>query len=504
MNRINSIMLMCGGIFLLASCSQDDIMPEPQNKEKPIEFRAGVTSRADGDFDYSDASNLGTIYVTGYVGSHMVPDGQTTPPEPYFENSAFRRESGNNFTSSKNYNWPGSESTIEFFAYAPSLDDMRNAAYTQLNPNDIDAYRRDTANYNRQMTFFNMCTEDKSGSLDPVTGSSTFQGVTLSRGYKLGRFYVATNIAKQVDFITAHASGKSPKEGENVGMELNFKHQLANVELYAFSGNPKYNIEIAGVRIGRPYTGNAIFNFCSEDGKLSAADGGKWGIATNPQRLACEYIYGKDDEIQRLGTFANTQGTPQDVHNTKEFATNIMGLGGNAMVLPTKNNAWKGVQNRWISPTNPNNKGNVAPNAWSAEGDGDMYFSVLVRVTLKETGMQIYPYFNNNVMNVVYLAKNKTNNIIAGRVGKNDVVPETQEKMEFGWVSVPVSVDWKRGYKYTYYLDFTEGVGVQDPEDEWPGDPIIGSGISFTTTVAPWGTGSTGGNNTGELDVPAK
>lgn len=189
-----------------------------------------------------------------------------------------------------------------------------------------------------------------------------------------------------------------------------------------------------------------------------------------------------------MGTFLDN-GIIVTPHNDKKEAVSIMGQGGNAMVIPTINNAWTGKANPWISQTNPNNVNHVKAHDWSADGEGDMYLSVLIRVTTKKEGTQVYPYRNYGKMNVVYLTKNVANNIITGRVDKNAAVAADQEVMEFGWAAVPVSVKWERGKHYVYVLDFTNGVGIQDPEDENPGNPILGSGISFTVDVSDWTEG---------------
>lgn len=498
MNRLKSLLVMSSGLFLVASCSQEEITPpsSTSNRSIPIEFRAGVGSRS--AFDYS--IDLDHFYVTAYQNSHKMEEGDTKAPDPYFENAIFSKEDANNYTSSStNTAWPGSGS-LEFFAYAPSLEAMRSAAYSRHDPNSPN-YNILKNNYDAAISFYNMCTPGASGTLDPVPGMNTTFYDQLHRGYKLGRFYVATDISKQVDFITAHTWARSPSANDpstvtdaNIGVQIDFKHQLSCVELKAFSDNPKYNIEIAGVRLGRPFTGGAIFNFCNADGDLSYEDGGKWGFAMVPERLPVEYIYGSGvgaDEIVRLGAFWMNDGqTKLPTPESKDKAVSIMGKGGNAMVLPTINNAWQGKANPWIS-SKYNNDDTKKPNAWSREGEGDMYFSVLIRVTLKEETFtnkvtQIYPYRNNPNMNVVYLKKNKQNNTVISRVIKGTTPGANEEVVEFGWATVPVSVNWQRGYKYTYILDFTDGVGIQDPDDEDPGTPIIGDGIKIFTQVDTW------------------
>ena len=131
-----------------------------------------------------------------------------------------------------------------------------------------------------------------------------------------------------------------------------------------------------------------------------------------------------------------------------------------------------------------------------------MYFSILLRVTLKPTGnevntAQIYPYGNNTTMNVVYIEKEKNTNKVIGQVpSKTSTVGANNEIVEFGWAAVPIGVNWQRGKKYIYTLDFTDGVGIQDPEDPKPGVPIIGGGIKFSVSVVGWDENST------EIDVP--
>lgn len=249
-------------------------------------------------------------------------------------------------------------------------------------------------------------------------------------------------------------------------------------------------------------------------GSADNPDGGQWGISKDPQRLPVEYIYGNGDEIYRMGSYNNLTGgqvITSPAHTTPDNALSIMGKGGNAMVLPTKNGPWAGEDNPWIAPKYSAQTGEVGDpypdknaNPWSADNvaEGDMYFSILIRVTLKPKGselttQQIYPYGNNTNMNVIFLEKEKNSNKIIGRLpSKTATIGANNEIVEFGWASVPVGVNWERGKKYIYTLDFTNGVGVQDPEDPRPGAPIIGDGIKFSVSVVGWEESST------KTDVP--
>lgn len=512
MNRL-FLTAVAGGLLVMASCSQEEITkqkPVINNEGFPISFRAGVSTRVNPDLDYT--STPATFYVTAFPENHKAREDGSIP-NALFMDEPFYQMGSNLYASTSSHKWPTQQEAkqVEFFAYAPSLEEIQQAAITQLNANDAQ-YPTLVQNYKDNIQFFNLCSDKV--PLDPIgQEEGTFAGIDLFKGFKLGRFYVATDISKQVDFITAHIAAPTPESQDEakIGTELNFKHQLSNIELRAFSANKDFNIEVAGVRLGRPYTGAAIFNFCDANGNVENAEGGQWGISKNPQRLPVEYIYGEGDEIYRMGVFNNMTSDQQvlstPAHTTPERALSIMGKAGNAMVLPTKNGAWAGENNPWIAPKysssdssgDPDTEKN--PHPWSADKEsGDMYFSILLRVTLKPKGtdltsQQIYPYGNNTTMNVVYIEKDKTSNKVVGRVPNKSVIPgPNNEIVEFGWAAVPVSVNWERGKKYIYTLDFTKGVGIQDPEDPKPGAPIIGDGITFSVSVVSWDEGNSNSN----------
>ena len=496
---------VAGSLFAFSSCTQEEVVTPPKAKgDCYISFRAGVLSRVNPDLDYT--SNPSTFYVSAYANSHKAVNGRK--PDSLFWDEPFYLMGANLYASTSNQKWPSREEAakVEFFAYAPSLKEIQAAGLTQLDPTSPN-YSALEASYIRGMQFYNLCQDGV--ALDPMgQENSTFAGVQLYKGFKLGRFYVATDISQQVDFITAHIAADTPssEDDANLGVELKFRHQLSNIELRAFSGNKDFNIEIAGVRIGSPYVGGAIFNFCDAEGNLENPDGGQWGISKNPDRRPVEYIYREGDEIYRMGKFNTLNGNQVATtapHATKDDALTIMGKGGNAMVLPTKNGAWAGEDNPWIAPKYSAAADGKDPKPWSADSkEGDMYFSILLRVTLKPTGnevntAQIYPYGNNTTMNVVYIEKEKNTNKVVGQVpSKTSTVGANNEIVEFGWAAVPISVNWQRGKKYIYTLDFTDGVGIQDPEDPSPGVPIIGGGIKFSVSVVGWDENST------ETDVP--
>ncbi|MDE5871276.1 MAG: fimbrillin family protein, partial [Muribaculaceae bacterium] len=186
MNRL-SLTAVAGGMIVLASCSQEDVTKAPQKQEPyPISFRAGVATRVNPDLDYTN--NPATFYVTAFANSHTAVNGVL--PNALFTDEPFYMMGANLYASTSNQKWPSSEeaSTVEFFAYAPSLEEIKNAALTQLDPNASN-YQTLLGNYNNGIKFYNQCIDGN--SLDPLNQeNTTFAGVQLYKGFKLGRFYV--------------------------------------------------------------------------------------------------------------------------------------------------------------------------------------------------------------------------------------------------------------------------------------------------------------------------
>ena len=258
----------------LASCASDE--PVNVNHGDSIAFRPAFATRA----TETTNANLQDIYVTSLLGD-----------QNYFNDAKYSRQ-GTEFLSIGDYYWPADDTELQFYAYAPSAEELGG---------------------------------------DIVINSSTKQ---------LQNFYVADQIADQVDFITANATGKKSLY-ESTGMPLTFDHRLAQIEIQAKSENPHYNFEVIGVKIGRPqYLGTYDF-------------------ATNEWTL---------DEWHDTNVWVNSCDT------TTLTATpqSIMGPSGNAMMLP-----------QTLTP-------------WMVKGDPDnaargAYLAVLVRITEKDSGTVIFP-----------------------------------------------------------------------------------------------------------------
>lgn len=266
--------------IVLASCADDEPLAVQSIDNDGISFRSGLASRA----TETTNANLKSIYVTAFTDS-----------AEYFENESFVKGTDSYFTSPKKFTWLNSNTKINFFAYSPSQDEL-------------------------------------GADVNVINGK---------HGIELTDFCVAEDVADQVDFITANASGTRSKN-ENTGVELTFDHRLAQIQLQAKSENTTYTYKVVGARIGRAeYKGT--FDFTTN----------KWTL----DDWHDTYVYDIASDTITLNA------TPQS----------LMGKGGNAMLLPQHFYAWDPI-------ADPDN---VAHNA---------YLSVLVQITRTDNGFRVYPY----------------------------------------------------------------------------------------------------------------
>ena len=86
---------------------------------------------------------------------------------------------------------------------------------------------------------------------------------------------------------------------------------------------------------------------------------------------------------------------------------------------------------------------------------------------------------------------------------ENKYIPnETEEIRSYCWAALPVGAKWDAGKIYTYKLNYTTGIGWQDPDDPNPGEPIIERGkIPFEVNVEEWVAAEDYNPN---LDVPKR
>lgn len=179
--------------LVMVSCSEENVLDT--NKGNAIDFRAAMGTRA----QETNTANMSSIYVTALDARN----------ENLFSDQLFSK-SGNFFTSTPAYYWPGDGSTLTFYAYSPSKTDLG--------------------------------------------GTLTITSATK----KLTDFSPATDISNQKDFVTIKATGN--KTNETSGVQLQFEHRLVQIEVKAKNTNEGYQYKVKGVRIGMPVS-KGTFDF---------------------------------------------------------------------------------------------------------------------------------------------------------------------------------------------------------------------------------------------------
>lgn len=335
----------------LTSCAEDDMQGSTAlHSDSAINFRPAMSGQTRAS--EINNSNLSDIYVSAFMGDSL-----------YFNDVQFSKDNDGYFNSVKKYLWTGDTTTMHFYSYAPSLDEI--------------------------------------GADINMDG----------RHLTLESYTTPEEISDMVDFITANASG-TREVNEATGVPLTFSHRFAQVEIRAKSDNKDLTYEVAGVRIGRAEQ-TATFDFTTNEWTLD-----DW----HDTNVWTDY------------------GTAKTLSSN---AVSVMGKGGNAMFIPQQLTAWDPV----------GDPDNVAREA---------YLSVYVRITNAD-GVVLYPFSSDNRID-----------------------PNTKQKRQYAWASIPINTKWEQGKKYIYTLDFTDGAGNVDPDDPIPGKPVLGDPIKFTVNVENW------------------
>ena len=462
-----------------ASCSKEAAEPGVYEwADGKIYFKTSLSDVASSRAQDMTLDKLESFQVTCFNTADRDKDEQGYLL-PYFENATFVRKPNETYESSPSEEpreWPTNEGLLRFFAFSPSLSVMENGN-SALEETDESGY-------------FNLI------------NSSTEEDSDVAVGYRLGTVRINPDISRQFDFITAEASGERWKDFGG-GVNLAFSHQLCQVELNAWGAGENYEFDIAGVRIGNPVV-EGTFIFADEADPDVAC---KWDVTDGGFKDKVEYLY----SCAGTTASADTQGSGDIIyrinsrtHNTAESAASIMGHGGCAMVIPTKNDKWEGTDD---------------PNIGVASYSTDkMYFSILMRVTDCKSGNVVYPYPGNKKgMKVISYVADRAGNIISRLYsGEREgtyftdselqlpyVAKDGEETMDFGWAAVPVDVDWSAGKRYVYTLNYSEGIGLHDPSDPEPGKLIVGqTPVEWSVSVGKWDYAEPNDDYTPDLDVP--
>ena len=308
------------------------------------------------------ATEITTTNLTEFYVTALKDDGSI-----YFEDLLFTRNVSGYFESGQKYYWPA-EGSLHFYAYYPGADALKI----------ID---------------------------DPL---------------KITDYNAVSDITKQTDIIIAKATGNKTANQET-GVELEFAHQLSQVEIKAVNNNAAYTYSIKGVKIANVNTvGSLDFSGTSTE----------W-VSETPDDYVIEY------------------------ENAKPILSDPVTLMSNAMLIPQNTEAWV-VNPEDVTPEETPEGGDT-PAEQAEEGDNiGSYISILVqinRVVDNQTTARVYP--KGAEVEYAWMAAPVAFNWVAGYkyvitldLGKgggyedpdNDVTDDDVEKVLGGQMKFSVSV----------------------------------------------------------------
>lgn len=334
-----------------------------QAQENAISFRSMMGANTRGVV--ADVSNLNTLCVTAYQGTSLL-----------FDNVIFQKDGTGFFNSAKPYYWP----------------ETGELTFTVLSGN-------------------------WSGTRDFTSSTEQWmRNVTIN-----------DDIAKQEDMTyVSNVTGTKADNGK-VGVPLEMKHALVQIQLNAKNENSNYVYKVKGIRINRVAT-NADFDMKKE----------QWGTAKGE------------------ATFEITYDTPIELTSK---AQSIMGTAGNAMLIPFYLDAWDGGGKL----NAPDLSDNVQVPGYTANPGG--FFSVLVNIRMK-AGASVYPDKAGGYAWVaipVYYVWN------------------AQQGKKFTY-----TLDFSNGAGRVDPVD--PGTDWDASKDPAKMHPVLGGLIRFGVTVSEWGT----------------
>ena len=337
-----------------------------KNQGSAIEFRTAVDTRA----TELTMDNIPEFYVTA-----LYEDGSL-----YFADT-FTRPAGSStyeYFATKEYFWPADD-YLQFYAYYPSAEQL--GVEVKINSTE-----------------------------------KGFNGYTPN-----------PNIGLQEDLITA--AMRTNKENSQGGVELEFVHQLSQIEIKAKNANDSYTVKVKEVQI-KNVAGSGDFSF--------VAVGNDW---TPSADVTASYSIAADSPITLGASYES-----------------LMGVNGNAMLIPQKRIAW----------------GPAVANTVEAEGEGEVVEGE-GEETPETPATPAEPETDPTGAYIAFLVQ-------VDAVSGSRIFPLVGD---YGWVVLPVAFDWVSGYKYTYSCDFSQGIGI----DPTTGKEILGGKIIFNEIFGSWSSG---------------
>lgn len=266
--KIRTLFLASAALAALASCSNDKL--SDVNQGSAIRMRAFLNSPISRATVMTPA-NMGSFKVHAHSASNT----------GFNFTDVFKNTSGGtgDWNSDNKHYWPGDDSDLEFFAYAPAT----TAA---------------------------------------ATDGKTIPNYTIT----------ATSAKDQTDLVVGFNKGKK-SINETAGLAMNFRHALSQVVIQAKNSNAtNMKVEVIGVKVGFVKSNGTLTMPATEtsnDG--TTLPSGNW----TGQATELTYTAGSNDKTAATGTgnVIELTGTAKDLQ---------FGEGG-FMLLPQKQSQWTSV-----------------------------------------------------------------------------------------------------------------------------------------------------------------
>ena len=259
-------------------------------------------------------------------------------------------------------------------------------------------------------------------------------------------YTVEKEIGDQEDIVYAYNSGAASTFTS--GVPMNFQHALSQVVIKALNKDNTYEIKVAGVKLNN-IKNKGLFNM----GDVATATTS--GVFTWPADVWTlrssydTYLVGANDAVV---TTAEAAFPPITLSSAAKQLTS------QPFILMPQTTAKADLTQQTVSGA---------------------YFSILVQVRYKSGEKQ-------------------------GKMKYPTMDTDDEAQGYYAYVAVPVDIDWKPGYKYTYTLNFSkDGIGKVDPKypdnkptplngyptaDVEEGEDILDGAVPlyFTVTVEDW------------------
>ena len=299
--------------------------------------------------------------------------------------------------------------------------------------------------------------DSKSWYWSSKNASASFKAI-YPKAAKDDPIVIANSVTNQNDIIVAYNEGTASSFTN--GVPLLFRHVLSQIVIKADNKDADIRqIKVAGVRLHNIANTNSLTlpsaKTTAEDFKwydeTTAPAGYKpWAAAANNKE---KYTYYKKELTG--GSVAS------DGFITLNAGSQDITFDGALLLFPQNNGA--------------------AESLTDEDADGKTYFDILVQV-----------------QNLESTATTVSDKAIFPKMTAGNIADQP-----YAWVAVPVAIDWKPGYKYTYVLHFSkDGIGKTSPDTGEggtdnpgtpPGSEIVDNPVPlyFTVTIDEWNDAST-------------